>query len=671
MPDLEAGGADASKVTCNIYACGCCCGTGCLGALVGLIFLLCSITTLGPEEQVIIFGPEGKYERNGPGTILITPLRKTEYRRPTRLGPREYAVVNNTRTGSSRHAPGPDLLFIGAYEEIHKLLPKIVLQKHEYMRLVDRMTGIERVSSGPLSLVPEPLETSPDGTERAIVLGTSLAVLALNKTTGIKRLVTEGGVFIPAPYETIAEIREATLISQREFALVRNILEGMLRHVEGPELLQVGAYEELVHVRQKLVLEKDQYIRLLDQATGTERIVRGPTTLVPLPSEVYPEGVQRATFLDTDTAILVLNESSGQERIVTQHGVFFPKPDEEILETRELIRVLPHEAVAMRDDKGSITVYSGSDDSSKSAFFLPPYAEVVVHEWSSFSEPPMDGVPHAARKVQFTKIDMRMRKMFFSYDVRTSDNVELRIDGTIFWRLTGVSLMMQKTSDPEGDVWHHARSALIQAVSQHTLTIFMSKFNNITMEAFNAQAADGFYSGRGVRLSSIEVTRFRTTDADTAEILELIIQESTNRVNLIQQQKGVNEVKNAELAAAIKLEKKTTEFIQTQAQNQRLEAKLEGEAAGTAVARAADSFIGGLNETVENVQSRVELYKLHEDLKGQNMDTKNFGTGKAELLLIPSKATLMMYPTGDAAGEAFEMDERRLQAVSDLGEQEL
>jgi len=668
MSDLEAARAHVKNNNCLIYGCCCCCGSFSLGAIVGLIFLLCSITSLGPEEQVIIYGPEGKYERNGNGkstTILITPLRKTEFRSATRLGPREYAVLKNLRLGSYRHAPGPTLLFRGAYETIEDIMPKIVLQKHQYMRLVDRMTGYERVVSGPQTLVPEPLETSPNGTETAIVLGTSLAVLVFNKTSGIMRLAT-GGAFIPAAYETVSEIREATLISPRDFAIVKNEMEGTLRHVEGPELLQVGAYEKIIHVRPKLVLEKDQYIRLLDQATGSERIERGPQTFVPKAAEVYPDGVQRAAYLDTDTAILVLNESSGQERIVTQRGLFIPQPDEEILETRELIRVLPHEAVVVRDDKGSITVYSGS--SGESAFFLPPYTEIVVNKWSAYSEPPIDGVAHGLTKVSFTKIDMRMRKMFFRIDARTSDNVELQLDGTIFWRVIDVSTMIGKTSDPEGDVWHHARSAMIQAVSQRTLTTFMSTFSGVALEAFQAQAADIFYSARGVMVSSIELTKFNTTDSTTSDILRQIIQESTERVNRLVKQNAENDVKAAKLKADIALEAQTTEFIQTQAQNLRLEAKMDGEIAGSSVLKTATTFINGLNETVENLTSRVALYKLHETVRGKNIDSMNLATGKAEVFLTPSQVKLYLVGDGSEASSHFGVNARRLADLGNLEE---
>jgi len=663
--DLESGIQAVKDDTVKLYCCGCMCGSVCLGALIGLIFLLCSITSLGPEEQVVIFGPKGKYERNGPATILVTPARKKEWRKATRLSPREYAVIKNTKSGEYRHEEGPQLLFIGAYDVQEEVRPKMVLQKHEYVRLIDSLSGFERIASGPQTIVPKPLETWPDDIENAVVLGTDLAVLSFNKTTGKKRLVTEGGVFIPTPYEVILEVRKATLLGQRDFAVVKNVMDGTLRHVEGPQLLQVGAYDTVLKVKAKVVLEKDEYIRLMDEATGVERIERGPKTFVPQPTEVYTEGVQKAAFLDTDTAILVLNEVTGQERLVTTKGVFVPSPDEEILETRELIRVLPHEAVVLRDAGGAITVQMGSYDAQASAFFLPPYSEVVVHNWSSYSEP-TDG-EQKLTKVTFQKIDMRTRKMFFSYEVRTSDNVKLKLEGTIFWRVNDVPKMINVTSDPEGDVWHHARSALIQAVSQNTLQIFMKSFNNITMEAFNAQAADGFYTGRGVVLSSMELTKFETTDEETKEVLQKIIQESTNRVNRLQQQQGENEVKAAELSAEILLERQKTEFIKAQADNKRLEAKMEGEAVGMTLMKAADAFIGGLNETVENVTSRVDLYKLHETLKGHNVDINNLASGKAELFLTPSNVNLKLAMGGAATGAAplgsvpAASDDRRLQ----------
>merc|ERR1712166_313389 len=124
----------------------------------------------------------------------------------------------------------------------------------------------------------------------------------------------------------------------------------------------------------------------------------------------------------------------------------------------------------------------------------------MTMRWSSGST--------AAEKKEVQKIDLRAQYMTFDYEVRTSDNVRLRLEGTVFWRVTDVLKMVHATPDPMGDVWHHTRSTLIQAVSQATLEQFMEGFNTIVKEAFQAEVADSFYEDRGVEVQSMEVARF-------------------------------------------------------------------------------------------------------------------------------------------------------------------
>merc|ERR1719183_1284110 len=147
--------------------------------------------------------------------------------------------------------------------------------------------------------------------------------------------------------------------------------------------------------------------------------------------------------------------------------------------------------------------------------------------------------------------------------------------------------MIDTSSDPEGEVWQHARSGLIQAVSKVTLSVFMARFNNISMEAFAVQAEDGFYAERGVEIISMEVTRYEPVDKKTAEVLQEIIQETTNRINRLEAQNSKNDVQAAKLAADILLERQRTELIETQSQNQQLQAQMQGESGGMKRARSA------------------------------------------------------------------------------------
>eukprot|EP00933_Yihiella_yeosuensis_P020639 TRINITY_DN164_c0_g1_i10.p1 TRINITY_DN164_c0_g1~~TRINITY_DN164_c0_g1_i10.p1 ORF type:complete len:634 (-),score=147.89 TRINITY_DN164_c0_g1_i10:576-2477(-) len=611
-------------------------GVLCLGFLSFIIVLLSSIKVVEINQQLVFKTTEGKYVKNGPFTQVVWPHQRMERREATRIGVREYAVLKNERTQELRHEPGPGLVFLGAYEVLEEVKAKMVLQKSEYTRLVDKLTGAERVIAGPLTFIPLPLEEADKGIEKSIVIGAANAVLVVNKTSGMKKLITTKGMFVPAPYEQILREQKATLLQPNEYAVVKDDLAGTAKNVLGPVLLQVGAYEELLNVSRKIVLEKDEYVRMLDKRTGVERVVKGPANVVPDPNE-RTEGSEKAVFLTAQTAVIVLQKTTGQQRLEKTPGVFVPAPYERVLKVVPKIRVLPHQAAIIQDTAGSMTMVSGA--SGTTAFFLEPFTSLLTMRWSSYTVP---GAQEPVPKEALTMLDLRSQKMFFSNEVRTSDNVKLRLEGTIFWKLVDVMKMVAKTSDPSGDVAQRARSTLIQSVSKVTFAQFMNGFTNITVQAFKQASGDGFYTDRGLVLQSMELTKFDCVDNETALVLQKIIQETTNRINELQKAQSSNDVKAAKLIADIKLEKQRTELIKTQAANAKLEAEMQGQADGSKLVQAAAAFIDGLNASMPNVSERVELYKLQQIMTARNTDTQNLASGKAQLFLTPSDLNLKL-----------------------------
>lgn len=59
-----------------------------------------------------------------------------------------------------------------------------------------------------------------------------------------------------------------------------------------------------------------------------------------------------------------------------------------------------------------------------------------------------------------------------------------------------VKAMIKKTDDAPGDLCAHARSVVIQEVSQITMEVFMKDFNRILSEAILSDD-DDFYEERG------------------------------------------------------------------------------------------------------------------------------------------------------------------------------
>jgi hypothetical protein len=457
-------------------------------------------------------------------------------------------------------------------------------------------------------------------------------------------------------------IRSGTLLEPQQYAVVKNIQTGLSHNELGPQFLFLGAYDVLVEVKNTFVLLKGQYVRLVDEAGGAQRVLLGPQAVVPEPTEIAPAGVQQVYFLDAETALLIRDKQSGMQRLVAEAGVYTPTADEEVIEERHLLHVLPYEAMVVRDASGQLTLHSGAEgDGTGSAFFLPPYHELVEMHWSDFSNPPdqqitsevQDGEPVNGSQVQaadqqtmnhdpVTRVDMRSRMMHFAYEVRTSDSVKLILEGTIFWRIKNLSMTIAATADPEGDVWHHARSSLIQAVSKVTLQTFMSGIDSAVTEAFDTQASDSFYAERGVALQSMEVTKFDCVDPETAVILQAIIQESTNKINKLTVQASENEVAAAALAAEIQLAKQRTELIETQAENLRIQLMKQGEADGLQLAGDANAFMTGLNQTVPDVNTRIDLYTLRHQLSSRNTDTHNLASGTAHLFVAPDDLSLKL-----------------------------
>lgn len=615
----------------------CCGGSTCLGFVIFLIVLFASINNVTDQEQVLYIKATKREVRNGPFSEIIWPHQRHEKRKAVRIAQQEYAVVKHEREQTLRHVEGPNLVFLGAYDKLESVEKKIALQKREYIRLVDKLTGSERVVAGPAILVPKASEVWPKGVETCIVVGATNAVITVDTTTGMKRLVRKKGHLVPSPYEEIVKEQQAVLLEPTDYAIVKDLLTGETRNEVGPQQLQQGPYEMILNETKKLVLEKDEYVRLLDEQQGTERIVQGPSMLVPSPTETFSDGIQESVKINSQTAVLVLSRQNGQQRLETSRGVFVPQPYEKVISVQQKRVVLPNQAAVTRDIYSNLTLRSGVNGST--SFFLEPYTELVAMQWSVYDTPkPVEPVP----KKEVTMIDLRAQRMYFSNEVRTSDNVKLILEGTIFWQVKDVRQMISKTSDPSGDVAQRAKSGLIAAVSKNTFQAFMSSFNNITNSAFTQQSQDTFYSERGIELQSLELTRFDCVDQETRDVLQQIIQESTNRINRLQQANSENDVNKAKLAADILLEKQKTDLIKTQVNNDRLQASLAGQADGAALVENAKAFLDGLNESVPGVDDRTDLYRLHQVMDGRNADTKNLASGQAKLFITPKDMNLKL-----------------------------
>merc|ERR1719240_885706 len=85
-----------------------------------------------------------------------------------------------------------------------------------------------------------------------------------------------------------------------------------------------------------------------------------------------------------------------------------------------------------------------------------------------------------------------------------------------------------------------------------------------------------FYSTRGIKVHSLEVTRYQCADKSTAAILEQIIQETTNRMNRLSQAESENEVSLFRISGQVEQSRVNNELLEIQREQAKADAQVTG-----------------------------------------------------------------------------------------------
>jgi len=190
------------------------------------------------------------------------------------------------------------------------------------------------------------------------------------------------------------------------------------------------------------------------------------------------------------------------------------------------------------------------------------------------------------------------------FNCRTSDNVELILESTFFWEVVDLPAMVKRTGDTSGDLCNHARSLFIQAVAQVTLKEFMDSSHQIARRIYEEDTS--FYETRGVKIHSLEVTSYSCAEQRTAEVLDQIIQETTNRMNRLSQAESENEVSLFRMQGQIQQEKMNGDLLKIQHEH----GTDAAEVLGSAEAARIRAFMKGLDKTVPGAAERANMWQV-------------------------------------------------------------
>jgi deoxycytidine triphosphate deaminase len=619
---------------------------------------------LKEDEQLLVEGFTRRWTVNGPAVFYSQPLWRVKRRKAKTLGPTEYLRLRDTLTGELRNEFGPKLYFPAASEEILEQLSAIPLKSNQYIRLIDKRTGAIRVERGDSSVCLNPTEEILEPVREGVNIDEQTAVLVRDISTGQLELISQPQVFIPAANQEIVERRTPILLQQNQYVkvidksagimrvergeksfylnpteeilgrigegvnideqtavLVRDISTGQLQLISQPQVFIPAANQEIVERRNPILLQQNQYVKVIDKSAGIMRVERGEKSFYLNPAEEILGRIGEGVNIDEHTAVLVRDTQTGTLELITEPQVFCPGANQEIVEVRQRILLENHETVVIKDRFGDYSIKRGTD--AERSFFLQPYEELVEFRWAT-------GLHKDNKNLIFTHIDGRPKFMWYEFEARTQDNVELIISLTFFWQIVDVAAMVQATDDTSGAVCAHVRSLIIQSVSQVSLERFLAGFNAIVRQAVLG-VEDSFYAERGVALHAVEVRSVACKDPDTQRILLEIIQETTNRLNRLQKQEGDNDVKLKEIEGEIEVERLKGQLLDLRRQHAQTEALTAGEAEAIRVR----AFFEGLG----NDMSASEKLAIFNTLRKQDAIAA-LSEGSAQLYFTPADVDL-------------------------------
>merc|ERR1711998_711216 len=494
--------------------------------------------------------------------------------------------------------------------------------------------------------------TSLEERRSATVLQKGQYAVVLNDADASRRAAYGPSVDWLGPRERLAPpgVQSCPTLTREEYVVVHNTIEGSKRNELGPALFAPGPYDECSHKRTALNLAKNEYVKIKDEH-GKLRVERGEARIVPDPLEEGIDahingGVKKAINIDEHHAVQFRNEDIGTIELVTEHGLFIPGPYQEDVRVQEKIILESYERMVYKDMTGRFIYVSG--DSEDRNFFLPPFCEIVQQEWSTDLKKEHDSFDVVWR------FDMRPSYMNYEFNCRTIDNVELVVDVSFYWQILDVKSMIERTADAPGDICTHARSMIIQAVSNITLMDFLAEFNDIIRKGTGVgkdSVDDEFYMERGVRLLSVEVLQFKCSNPDTDKTLQAIIKETAERLKKKENQKGENEVAISKLEGEIEQEKLNKQLIEIKKSHLKTESRIEGEAEYHKVVAFLGGVTGvGADEVQVPMDEAVGIYQMLRKL----VSVKSLSNSNSTLYLTPDDVNLSvgtMFPVSAGEGK--------------------
>merc|ERR1711971_359124 len=147
-----------------------------------------------------------------------------------------------------------------------------------------------------------------------------------------------------------------------------------------------------------------------------------------------------------------------------------------------------------------------------------------------------------------------------------------------------------------------------------------------------------FFSACGIKVHALEMTRYQCADANTAEILSQIIQETTSRLNRLSQAESENEVSIFRTQGQLEQSQLNSDLVKIQLE----QSKQEANVGGMAEADRVSTFLEGLAKQVPKLEDRIKMWQVLRKTEALSV----LSQGGANLYFTPNDVDLSIESKG-------------------------
>lgn len=286
-----------------------------------LMTMMCPVRFLRMDEQLRVQHLTTITVVNGPGLVWINPFKSYHITKAVTLGVLDYVRVRDTMDGSERAVRGPRLFFLGPYEKLEGAGQGVSLTSMQYVLIQDKQTGERKVQRGPLIWIPGPREEGK--VMNGVRLNSTEYVSVEDSLTGARRVEKGPCIWFPGPYEEW-EQGSGVWLSSTEFVTVQDTLSGDKRVDKGPCVWFPGPYDQWTKGA-SASLTCTQYITVVNKLTGASSMVKGPCIWFPGPYD-SASAVKEAIVLQDDEYVKLKDISTGTRWVHRGKGLLFLEP---------------------------------------------------------------------------------------------------------------------------------------------------------------------------------------------------------------------------------------------------------------------------------------------------------------------------------------------------------